>query len=95
MRFHPAASTTPTGAAKAQSKTGPRPAVARGQNRQTIYVLDGGQLKPSRVQLGITDGNYTEILGGLNEGQLVVTGTASKTNPAPPSQANSGKRFGF
>ena len=94
MRFHPSAAST--GAAKVQSKAGPRPTAARGQNEQTIYVLDGGQLKPVRVRLGISDGNYAEILSGLNEGQLVVTGTGSSTNSAASSQANSGtRRFGF
>jgi HlyD family secretion protein len=94
MRFHPAAAST--GAAKIQSKAGPRPAAAHGQNQQTVYLLDRGQLKPTRVQLGISDGNYTEILSGLNEGQLVVTGTGSNTNSAASSQANSGtRRFGF
>ena len=96
MRFHPAASVASTGAGNGQPKTGPRPASVRGQNQQTIYALDRGQLKPTRVQLGISDGNYTEILSGLNEGQLVVTGTGSNTNSAASSQANSGtRRFGL
>jgi HlyD family secretion protein len=86
MRFHPATSTT--------AKPGETAGV-RGQNQQSVYVLDKGQLTRLRGRLGISDGNYTEILGGLNEGQLVVTGIASKTNPAA-GQANSGtKRLGF
>lgn len=86
-RFRPAASST--------SKTG-QTAGIRGENQQSVYVLDKGQLTRARVRLGISDGNYTEILDGLNEGQLVVTGTASKTNPAAAGQAKSGtRRFGF
>jgi len=96
MRYHPPASAAPAGTAKAPSKTGQRPVATRGQNQQTIYVLDGGQPKPARVQLGISDGNYIEILRGLNEGQLVVTGTASTTSTAASPQAGPGqRRFGF
>ena len=83
MRFHPAASST--------SKAGQTAAV-RGQGQQSVYVLDKGQPTRVRVRLGISDGNYTEILGGLNEGQLVVTSLASKTNAAAAGQANSGTR---
>ncbi|HSR08667.1 MAG TPA: efflux RND transporter periplasmic adaptor subunit [Bryobacteraceae bacterium] len=87
MRFRPAASST--------SKAG-QTAGVRGENQQSVYVLDKGQLTRVRVRLGISDGNYTEILGGLNEGQLVVIGTASKTNPAAAGQATSGtRRLGF
>jgi HlyD family secretion protein len=94
MRFHPATGTTSTGKATA-SKAG-QPAGVRGQNQQSVYVLDKGQLTRVRLRLGISDGNYTEILSGLNEGQMVVTGLASKTNPAAAGQANSRtSRLGF
>jgi HlyD family secretion protein len=86
MRFRLAASAAPTGTAKAPPKA------ARGQNQQTVYVLERGQPQRARVQLGISDGNYTEILGGLNEGQMVVTGTASKANAAASSPPNTGAR---
>jgi HlyD family secretion protein len=87
MRFHPAA-TSGVGTA------GPQPKPARGQYQQTVFILDSGTLKPARLQLGISDGNYTEILSGLAEGQPVVTGAASKTNPATGSQAGT-RRLGF
>jgi HlyD family secretion protein len=88
MRFHPAAPTT----AARTSKAGPK--AAGGQ--QYVYILDTGKLRRAGVKLGISDGNFTEILSGLNEGQMVVTGTASKTNAAPSPQAKSGTgRLGF
>ena len=61
-------------------------------------MLDQGKLKPVTVKLGLTDGNYTEVLSGLSEGQQVVTGTATTTNKAAPAatQANPGtRRLGF
>jgi hypothetical protein len=95
MRFHPTSATASAGTAAGQTKAGQSAAV-RGQNQQSVYIIDNGQLTRVRVQLGISNGNYTEILGGLNEGQLVVTATASKTNPATPGQAGSGtRRLGF
>jgi HlyD family secretion protein len=41
----------------------------------TVYVLDGDQLRPVQVTLGITDNRNTEISGGdLKAGDRVVTG---------------------
>lgn len=94
LRFHPAAPAVPAGSAKTQPKAGQRPA-GRGPNQQTVYVLDHGRLKPVRVHLGITDGNYTEVLSGLQEGQLVVTGTASASGSSSAAQGGRGGRFGF
>jgi HlyD family secretion protein len=43
---------------------------------RTVYVLPAGANKPAqvRVHLGITDGIYTEVLDGLHEGDMVVSG---------------------
>ncbi len=59
-------------------------------NRATVWVLDENKNpKPVFVRLGITDGNYTEVVGGnLKEGDEVITGyvltTASGNNPSTP-----------
>ena len=51
----------------------------------TVYVLDGGEIRPVSVQLGITDNRNTEIVGGdLNAGERVVTGENSN-GAKPPS----------
>jgi HlyD family secretion protein len=93
LRFHPAAAATPAGATKAPSKSGGR-AAPGAPAQQAVYVLDQGKLTRTPLRLGLSDGNYTEILSGLNEGQLVVTGAAT-TNKAAASaatQANPGTR---
>jgi len=101
LRFHPAAATPAANGAKGQAKSGQsksgRRAAPGAQAQQTVYVLENGQLKPVHVKLGLTDGNYTEILSGLNQGQQVVTGTATTNKAAPtPTQANPGtRRLGF
>jgi HlyD family secretion protein len=52
----------------------------------TVYVLDGGAIRPVSVQLGITDNRNTEIVGGeLKEGDRVVTGENSTGNSKPSS----------
>jgi HlyD family secretion protein len=57
---------------------------------QTVYVVPGGaaqantprvKLKPVRVRLGISDGIVTEVLDGLNEGDVVVTGSNMPFSP--------------
>jgi hypothetical protein len=68
------------------------------QASRTVYVLpaelaaqkeklDSKLLKTVQVRSGISDGIMTEIVEGLNEGDLVVTGTSSSV--AAPSQAGS------
>jgi HlyD family secretion protein len=97
LRFHPATATTPPTAAKGQSKSGKR-AAAGAQTQQAVYVLDQGKLKRVPVKLGLTDGNYIEILGGLTEGQTVVTGTATTNKAAAPAStqaAPGSRRLGF
>ncbi|APH72220.1 efflux RND transporter periplasmic adaptor subunit [Aquibium oceanicum] len=42
---------------------------------RTLYVLRDGQPTATSVRTGSTDGENTEILSGLEEGDLVVTGT--------------------
>jgi HlyD family secretion protein len=48
------------------------------QTVRTVYVLSGegkdATLKPVQVKVGITDGVFTEVISGLNEGDQVVTG---------------------
>jgi len=53
---------------------------ARGEHQpvRTVYILadkaDPTKLKPVQVKVGISDGIFTEITDGLNEGDEVVTG---------------------
>lgn len=61
-----------------------------GGNRAIIWILDENKNpKPVFVRTGITDGNYTEVVGGnLKEGDEVITGyvfpTAAGNNPSTP-----------
>ena len=95
LRFHPVSATPAPGGAKGQAKSGGRAPGATAQ--QSVYVLDQGRLKRVPVKLGLSDGNYTEVLSGLDKRQLVVTGTASsaKTAPATAQPAPATRRLGF
>jgi RND family efflux transporter MFP subunit len=41
-------------------------------NDPTVYVVDGSVVHARHVQLGVSDGTYIEILGGLQPGDLCV-----------------------
>ncbi len=91
LRFHPVAK----GAQPARPKTGAN-AAARTPALQTVYVLDQqGQPQPVRVQLGLSDGNYLQVLSGLTEGQRVIVGAVSKSAPSTSSPVGGTRRMGF
>jgi HlyD family secretion protein len=78
-----------------------------GPGPRTVYVVDkeatGSSdqpvLKPVTVKTGISDGTFTEIVEGLQEGDVVVTGlnlpaTAAATAARPPGGSPFGGPFG-
>ncbi len=64
---------------------------AEHQPMRTVYILadknDPTKIKPVQVKVGISDGVYTEVIDGLNEGDQVVTGL-SQPDSAAGSQSN-------
>lgn len=58
-----------------------------GGNRAIVWVLDENKNpKPVFVRLGITDGNYTEVVGGnLKEGDEIITGYVLTTASSTPT----------
>jgi len=66
---------------------------------QTVYEIAAsgvGDLKPIDIKTGITDGRYTQVLGGdLSEGATVVIGLATakaEASKSPPGMGP-GRRF--
>lgn len=65
------------------------------RNMQTLYVLPADnaakagavKLKPVRARLGITDGIFTEIIEGLTENDVLVTGVSTPTTGNSTSSA--------
>ena len=83
-------STSGEGRQAAQAPERPQPPTAlhpdwkEGATHARVWVLHEGRLEPVDVQLGITDGTTTAVLGGdLAEGAQVVTGT---TTASPATQ---------
>jgi len=82
--------------------TVPREAV-RGEESKMVLVVRNGQLSPTSVQVGGTDGRNVEIASGLSEGEIVYLGgdsptttttapTTRQTNPFMPSPPGRGGR---
>jgi HlyD family secretion protein len=75
----------PEGGSAASSKTG----TGAGANRTALWIPDGGYVKPIRVQLGLSDGMYTEVQGeGFTEGMKVVIGMQTQTNNKEDAATN-------
>jgi HlyD family secretion protein len=54
------------------------------RSSRTVYVpVSGATLKVAVVKTGVTDGLNSEVLSGLNEGDLVVTATVPPKNGGP------------
>ena len=45
-----------------------------GATRATVYRLEGGRAVPVMVRVGATDGTATELSGGVQAGELLITG---------------------
>jgi HlyD family secretion protein len=60
---------------------------ARAGSSGRVFILGpDGKPTPVTVQLGISDGNFTEIVGGqLRDGQDVITGSGDRPGPPRPA----------
>jgi len=87
--------------ARRTSRSGGGGAVRR-ERHVTIYALRNGAAEPVEVQLGITDGSKTEVIGGdLGENEAVIIGLSSSaansnsSGIANPFQPPPPRRFGI
>ncbi|MEM7386833.1 MAG: efflux RND transporter periplasmic adaptor subunit [Verrucomicrobiota bacterium] len=48
--------------------------------QEVVFVLDGDRVKQVEVERGISDDDFVEIKSGLNEGEVVVTGSFKAIN---------------
>ena len=90
LRFKPAPDAAdPRAAARAPggataTRTAAKPADPKSHKR-TVYVLRDRKPAPVEITTGITDGSFTEIVGGpLSDGDTVITDTAGGPKPASP-----------
>ena len=65
----------------------------QGGGRPTVVFVPGpdGKPKPQPIRTGINDGQWVEVVSGLDEGAQIITGTADATARAGgPRPAASG-----
>ncbi len=58
-----------------------------------VWVLDGKQIKPVRVKIGLSDGTNTAVEGNLQEGEAVVVGSLTQTGAQQYNPFVQGRRF--
>ncbi len=95
LRFRPP-DAAKSGAPATPRKAGPPRERAPSPGR-SVYVLHDGKPEPVQVKLGISDGIFTEVVGGLKENDVIVTGMVlpQSTPPGQPSgnPFSGGRRF--
>ena len=47
--------------------------------KNKVWTLEGNTVVAHSVGIGITDGTHTQILGGIRQGQRVITGVSVKS----------------
>jgi HlyD family secretion protein len=83
LRFRPPDVTPPpTGGTGRRGKPGEH------ATERTVYVLRGSKPSPVQIKTGISDGIFTEVLDGLQEGDRVVTAMTGKAPPAAQQSNN-------
>lgn len=60
----------------------PSSAVQTANGKSTVRVMRNGQVTQAQVEIGSLNDTQTEITSGINEGDVVITGSASSTNGA-------------
>ena len=55
---------------------------------------EGPSLKAATIKTGISDGTYTEVLEGLNEGDVIIIGVNLPANAAAGARPTGGSPFG-
>lgn len=67
----------------------PSAAVQIASGQSTVRVMRNGQVTQVQVEVGGSNDTQTEITSGINEGDVVITGSASSTNGAGSQGATS------
>lgn len=61
-----------------QALTVPTSAIYSEDSREFVYILEDGQTIPKAIETGMSDGLYTEVLSGLEDGDsILVSGQAA------------------
>jgi HlyD family secretion protein len=92
LRFRPAGLEDRSGPRPAGPGAGPAGGPRGGGLAGRVWIVDpGGKPQPLQVQLGVSDGTFTEVLGGLKDGQDVIVGQSVPADR--PGQPGAGPRL--
>lgn len=72
----------------------PNAAVQTANGQSTVRVLRDGKEQTVPVEVGNANDTQTEIVSGINEGDVVITGTVSSTSSGSRSQSGTASPFG-
>jgi HlyD family secretion protein len=88
LRFRPSAEARAPKEGNSQKQGAPEKAERpkrepRDTDEKVVWTLQDGALSSRNVKIGITDGTMTEVVSGLNEGDIVVTESNQPSNKGP------------
>ena len=72
----------------------PNKAITSRSGRSYVQVVSGTQTTEKQIQTGITDGQNTEVVSGLNEGDVVSTATNISTTQTTATNNSQQPRMG-
>ncbi|MGI9951498.1 efflux RND transporter periplasmic adaptor subunit [Moorellaceae bacterium AZ2] len=65
-------------------------ATAQSEDTRVVLVLQNGEPLPRRIKVGLSDGEYTEVLEGLSEGERVVIGVINARSSSSTTRTQQG-----
>ena len=69
----------------------PNQAITHEGGQTMVQVMKDGVIEPRPVEVGISDWQFTEVTGGLSEGDtVVITGTSGTTVTTPSESGQQG-----
>lgn len=100
LRFHPPNEAPAAAAAPSTGRTSHRGAGDGGKgavqsSEKTIYLLKSGSPHPVKIKTGITDGIFTEVTGGVKEGDQAITTAIGKSADTATNNPFGGGRRHF
>ncbi len=71
----------------------PSAAITSNRQQKTVTVLKDGQESVVKIETGITDGAYTEVVSGLNEGDIILVNSLPTSGYNEATQQNQRDNF--
>lgn len=64
-----------------------------GKRGPRVWVLKDGKPRPVRLETGLTDGSYTEVVKGIEEGTEIIVDSGEKNQKSQQRGSNQGPRM--